>query len=528
VSGGSSKSTKAYAKKNSSAFSDERSELGRQQALIRNQSTDVRTSTSVYDCYETVKVLGEGSLGNVELVQHKGSGRFYALKSIITELISESFLMELRNEVEVLRGLDHPNIVKLYETYEEGKNMYLVMQSCTGGDLYSRLPYSEFDAAKIISSISSAVAYMHKRNIIHRDLKFENVVFTNDGPDAVVKVIDFGLSKIYTQENRYMFDICGTLYTMSPQVIRGVYTNAADVWAIGVMAYMLLSNKKPFYHRNRDTVIQKIINVDYNFNGKGWKNVSDEAKDFVAHCLIAQPKMRMTAVQACDSTWLTNMKQLEGKSRMSQEEFISTVKENLEAYAGACELKKIALTIVAHKSNSNEILMLLNAFKEIDKDHDGEISKQDFIELMSGFDYTREEIDSMFSKLDVYAEGVIQYTEFIAASLEAVGKVEETRLREAFDRLDVDNSGFITKDNLRDVLGKDYSDELAEKYISEVDNDNDGMIGFDEFLQVFRDEKEQSIKKQKVDARNSRQIFDMAAIQFDSVPELADTLREGV
>lgn len=277
-------------------------------------------------------------------------------------------------------------------------------------------------------------------------VKFENVVFSNDGPDAVVKVIDFGLSKVYTSENRYMFDVCGTLYTMSPQVIRGVYTNCADMWAIGVIAYMLLSNKKPFYHRQREVVMEKIINVDYNFRGKGWQNISDDAKDFVARCLVAQPKGRMTAVQACDSKWLNNMKQLEGKSKMSQEEFAATIKENFEAYAGACQLKKLALTIVAHKSNSNEILMLLNAFKEIDKDHDGEISKQDFIELMSGFDYTREEIDSMFSSLDVYAGGFIQYTEFIASSIEAVGKVEETRLREAFDRLDVDSSGYITRE----------------------------------------------------------------------------------
>lgn len=515
-------------RKQSSAFSEPRNELGRQQALIRNNANN-RQSFSIDKFYERVKILGEGSLGSVELVKKKGSDRQYALKSIITELVSEEFLQELRNEVEVLRDLDHPNIVKLYETYEDGRNLYLVMQSCTGGDLHSRLPYSEFDAANIIASISSAIAYMHKKNIIHRDLKFENVVFSNDGPDAVVKVIDFGLSKVYTSENRYMFDVCGTLYTMSPQVIRGVYTNCADMWAIGVIAYMLLSNKKPFYHRQREVVMEKIINVDYNFRGKGWQNISDDAKDFVARCLVAQPKGRMTAVQACDSKWLNNMKQLEGKSKMSQEEFAATIKENFEAYAGACQLKKLALTIVAHKSNSNEILMLLNAFKEIDKDHDGEISKQDFIELMSGFDYTREEIDSMFSSLDVYAGGFIQYTEFIASSIEAVGKVEETRLREAFDRLDVDSSGYITRENLRDVLGKDYSDEVAEKYIREVDIDEDGQIGFDEFLKIFRSDKEQNIKAQTrtLGARSSQHILGVAAAKFDMMPELKGTLGEG-
>lgn len=124
-------------RKQSSAFSEPRNELGRQQALIRNNANN-RQSFSIDKFYERVKILGEGSLGSVELVKKKGSDRQYALKSIITELVSEEFLQELRNEVEVLRDLDHPNIVKLYETYEDGRNLYLVMQSCTGGDLHSR------------------------------------------------------------------------------------------------------------------------------------------------------------------------------------------------------------------------------------------------------------------------------------------------------------------------------------------------------------------------------------------------------
>ena len=156
----------------------------------------------------------------------------YAMKSIHLEQFTQQiFIDELRNEIAILKNLDHPNIVRAIETFEFRGKISIVMELCSGGDLYARDPYSEAEAARIVSSILSAIAYMHSRKIVHRDLKFENVLFVNTSPMSDVKLIDFGLSKVYV--DRRFTDICGTIYTMAPEVILGQHTEKADMWSIG-------------------------------------------------------------------------------------------------------------------------------------------------------------------------------------------------------------------------------------------------------------------------------------------------------
>jgi hypothetical protein len=205
------------------------------------------SNRNVHDYYQMVRMLGEGSMGSVACVQKKalavggsaytvrksgwfgktvlrkkvpdevidGSNhRYYALKSIIISRVSNEFLDELRNEIDILRTLDHPNIVKAYEVYESKINVYVVMQYCSGGDLFSRVPYSEKESAQIVRKLLSAVAYMHKHNVCHRDIKFENIMFENEDPNAEIKLIDFGLSKVYSTEKQFMSEGVGTIYTM--------------------------------------------------------------------------------------------------------------------------------------------------------------------------------------------------------------------------------------------------------------------------------------------------------------------------
>lgn len=454
---------------------------------------------SVYEDYEIISNLGVGSLGSVDLAVRKNSNHSnggvrqkYALKSIITSRLSDDFKLELINEIKLLSILDHPHIVRLYDVYQIRGNHFLVMQCCNGGDLWSRTPYTEAEAIKIVESICSAVSYMHARQIMHRDLKFENVVFETKDENSPVRVIDFGLSKKYTNARRFMHDTCGTLYTMSPQVLRGAYTSHADNWAIGVIAYTLLSNKKPFYGRDKNALVSKILEGSYSFSGKGWKNVSHKAKLFVRQLLVVEPNERMTASEALNHEWLNS--KVASMGRISTDEYKSILAENMEEYGKACELKKVALTLLAHKANSEKLLHLHNAFKKYDTGHDGVIRKSEFVEMMKQFNYANDdEIDSMFSSMDVFNDGYIQYVEFIAATLEARGSIEEYALREAFDHLDSDKSGFITKEDLRQILGKDYSDAKAEQMVKDADLNNDGKISFQEFIHQFRSQTNSAV-----------------------------------
>ena len=136
------------------------------------------------------------------------------------------------------------------ETFEHRNQIFIVMELCQGGDLYSRDPYTEEEAARIIGSILSAISYMHEFSIAHRDLKYENILFVSDHPKSEIKLIDFGLSKVYG-DNAQLTDGVGTIYTMAPEVLKGNYSQTADIWSIGVIAYMLLSSQMPFYGRKR-------------------------------------------------------------------------------------------------------------------------------------------------------------------------------------------------------------------------------------------------------------------------------------
>jgi len=493
-----------------SVVSEEEKNNSLRRNMMRSRDDDV------YKYYEVIKNLGEGSLGAVSSARKKAVGgsaytetkqkfgvftvkkkkdspimstssehqREYALKSIQLGRVSTEFLDEMRNEIDILRTLDHPNIVKAYEVFETKRQIHIVMDLCAGGDLYTRGPYSEKQSAAIVGKILSGVAYMHQKNICHRDLKFENIMWESTHKDAEIKLIDFGLSTKYLP-GRYMSEGVGTIYTMAPQVLKGVYTEQADLWSIGVMTYMLLSSTKPFYHRKRRYMIDRILRCDYNFHGKQWLHVSQPAKDFVAALLKLNPGERLTAQQALDHEWLKNSFAL--SDRRPDEADMENIAGHITNYGKAGEMKKLALMVMAHKSSTDDIMKLRKVFDQYDASNDGEITLSEFkTELGKQGAYSDEEIEKIFASVDVNKEGTVSYVEFLAATLEAHGHIEEDRLAEAFDRIDSDDTGYISRKNLKAMLGKEFTEEKVDKLLSECDLDGDQKISFDEFQKAFR------------------------------------------
>ena len=162
---------------------------------VASKSTKL-TSSDMFTSVNTINTAASTESSSGFNTTSSISKQLYAMKSIHYNLISDpTFVDELRNEIAVLKTLDHPHVVKVMETYDYQKEMFVVMEVCSGGDLYARDPYTEADAARITAAMLSAVSYMHRRGVIHRDLKFENVLFVNDSPKSEIKLIDFGLSK---------------------------------------------------------------------------------------------------------------------------------------------------------------------------------------------------------------------------------------------------------------------------------------------------------------------------------------------
>lgn len=507
------------------------------------------SNRDVTQYYEIVKKLGEGSMGSVTCVRRKpgsvgGSAyttnkrtwfggillrrkqvpedvlassekKLYALKSIIISRVSKQFLDELKNEISVLQSLDHPNIVKAYEVYESRVNMYIVMEYCSGGDLYTRIPYSEKQSAKIIGKLLSAIAYMHEHNISHRDIKFENIMFESEEEDAEVKLIDFGLSKICDPKSQYMTDEVGTIYTMAPQVVRGVYTSAADCWSLGVVTYMLLSNSKPFYGKTRRDILRKILKGTFSFYSPIWSNITEESKDFVRCLIEVDPTKRSTAVQALKHPWLEINFPLH--KRAPDFRTMESIPESMRRYGEVSEFKKMALMIIAHQSSTDEIIQLRKAFDQFDVANDGTINFQEFRNAIKSIcsNYSDEDIETMFKNVDVGHDDKIYYLEFLASTLEAHGRITEERLAEAFDRMDSDDSGFISKENLMELMGVDYSEEKFESIMKDIDTDCDGKISFEEFMDHFRKDQYDYVKELRpLDEGISEHSSDADVLQY--------------
>ena len=214
--------------------------------------------------YNFIQELGHGSYGHVIRVQNITTGHIYACKKMNKRQIKNK--QRFKTEIDLLRATDHPNIIKLYDIYEDSVFIYLIMEECTGGEFFDRLAkrakqnkmYTERDAAKIFKQIAQAVNYLHAHGVCHRDLKPENILFSTIAEDSQVKLIDFGLSKIFNGEDNEMKGSVGTTFYMAPEVINDKYNEKCDIWSCGVILYILLSGNVPFNGRDEREITQKI------------------------------------------------------------------------------------------------------------------------------------------------------------------------------------------------------------------------------------------------------------------------------
>jgi serine/threonine protein kinase len=222
-------------------------------------------------------------------------------------------------------------------------------------------------------------------------------MFENKSPGAQTKIIDFGLSKKFSGAPKFMGERVGTIYTMSPQVLQGIYNSKADLWSIGVITYMLLCTSKPFYDRNRRRMIEMIEKGIYKRDGLAWDNLSLEAKDFVQRLLVVDPNRRMNAAQALQHPWLVNRAQLPNEKPSS--EVLASIDDALTSYVHTSALKKLALMIIAHRSTAPSIEALRSVFEEYDTSRDGVISFAELRAVLARCDFPDEEIHKVFASI---------------------------------------------------------------------------------------------------------------------------------
>ena len=437
------------------------------------------------DNYDVIKQLGKGGYGKVYEVKNKKTGEIRACKHL--SKLSIKNLEKFEREINILIKTDHPHIIKLYEIFESQRSLYLVMEECKGGEVFDKIiehiqskqMYSEKDAANMFLQLMSSIEYCHNNGICHRDLKPENLLYLNAGneKDNPIKVIDFGLSQIFT--DRKLKTKVGTAYYVAPEILMGDYNEKCDIWSAGVILYIFLSGDPPFNGPNDAAIYNKISQMKFSFPEKKWGNISNEAKDLIIH-MLAPEKERYNAKQVLAHPWFKNAKNTPLVDLNFDPMFFSD-------YIRGSGLKKASLLFIASRLDENEILNLKKIFEAFDKGKDGQISidelQQGLIQLKSSH-VNPNDVFNLFKTLDADKNGRIDYTEFLAATLDKKTYLKKERLFEAFCVFDKDNSGHISKQEIMEVLKTEKSQEKEiEKYIKAADKNGDGVIDYREFLE---------------------------------------------
>ncbi|XP_034471025.1 calcium/calmodulin-dependent protein kinase type II delta 1 chain isoform X2 [Hippoglossus hippoglossus] len=317
------------------------------------------TCTRFTDEYQLYEELGKGAFSVVRRCMKISTGQEYAAKIINTKKLSARDHQKLEREARICRLLKHPNIVRLHESISEEGFHYLVFDLVTGGELFedivAREYYSEADASHCIQQILESVNHCHVNGIVHRDLKPENLLLASKLKGAAVKLADFGLAIEVQGDQQAWFGFAGTPGYLSPEVLRkDPYGKPVDMWACGVILYILLVGYPPFWDEDQHRLYQQIKAGAYDFPSPEWDTVTPEAKDLINKMLTINPAKRVTATDALKHPWICQRSTV--ASMMHRQETV----ECLKKFNARRKLKGAILTTMLATRNFSVAKSLLN------------------------------------------------------------------------------------------------------------------------------------------------------------------------
>ncbi|CAD7935659.1 unnamed protein product [Amoebophrya sp. A120] len=492
--------------------------------------------------YTFMEKKGEGAFGKVCTVKHLRTGVLRACKSITLKNKDQAKLVE--TEIELMKELDHPNILRLYEVYyDEDTTIYLVTELCNGGSLFDRLifhtrnlkkPMSERQSGRYVQQILQALAYCHSMGIVHRDVKPDNVLFVTRKADSAVKVIDFGLSdfmrkieaaaktvKINADKEvladgirrslgipvpeipdplvRKVMPKAGTPHYMPPEMHhKSWYDAKADVFACGIMLYQMLTGVHPFFipgKDNAETAKQKIILCKVDWPADLWNNLTPLAKEITAKMLEEKPINRFDCVEALRHPWFNSSKKVTAPIRNS-------IVDSLLQFQQHNKLKQAVLRLLAKEVDEEKILELRDQFTAMDTSDDGILQLQEVVEAARnvGISVPNREIERMMFTLhgpglgEANLELGLNYRDFVSALVERKVVIEKNHLLEIFKRFeDPDDPGYITCDSIKksikahrrgDTRRTIQESDFASAELQEILGAGKTKINFETFLHV--------------------------------------------
>lgn len=450
------------------------------------------------DNFSMHEELGRGAFGSVCRATDNRNERVMAVKTIPKGSVKDP--NKLKQEFNVIRQMDHPHICKALECYEDTKYIYFVMELLMGGTLMeqltSREKFGEGPASHIMRQVMSALAYLHEANFIFRDLKTENVVFSNpEGKEPAdrrdVKLIDFGLC-CQIVKGAKICHAAGTPYSVAPELVTTPiqYDQKCDAWSAGVVLFMTLCGKYPFTAKSKDELMTKIRKEPCKFNAPAWKRVSGQAQALVSELLRKQADKRVSVGEALQHKWFSV------DSTPLDYDAMSDVVDGFRHFQQLNMFQKAAVTAVAWKALDSETAQLRDTFCALDRDGNGHITVSEVSKAIKGAGVPiPDNLKAILCEADTDGGGAIEYTEFLAACLDKRSCLREDVVMEAFRVFDQDGSGTISKKELLKVLAG-TSDRLRKNggkaiddVLCEYDSTGDAAIDVHEFMNMLEDVK---------------------------------------
>ena len=527
--------------------------------------------------YQKIKRIGKGSYGSVFKVMKKSTNLIRAMKVIPKNFQKDND--EILREINILKNLDHPNVMKIYEFLEDDKNYYLIQEFCDGGDLDTILKgkkiYCEFLVKFIMYQVFLAINYLHSNNIVHQDIKKKNITIVtlgeneeekklkpkdilrkfvkqktahldyynpitetedifikiNDDKEAQeelkkvkgiknlsskvkeylrelskreVKVIDFGEAIFMPQKKRYIDDISGTINYLSPELIRGQMIKELDEWACGVLMYYLLVGHPPFDGKTQDEIFDAIQGQALNLDVEELKDVSNECKDLISKLLERNVNKRIKANNALEHSFFKTgikMKKIVGGMENKQTEkvlntWIRLQKTNKKGNKNAGMFKKAVIAYMAlNFVEKEEEKKMKNLFYKLSNGDDKFlINRENFAKTIRTVtdNYSDEEIEDLFNKLDQNKNGIIEYEELVRGFSDREKLLNEKNMQEAFNFFDKDKDGTINWEEISKVVfqNKKMPKFFMKQFLEEIEQKNgkEVNITFEDFCKIIKAE----------------------------------------
>ena len=413
--------------------------------------------------YKIADKIGSGSFGKVYKVIYIPLNQARAMKVVSKDTLQyQDDDKKFLKEIEILSQIDHPNILKVFEYYQDNENYYVITELCSGGELYDQIyelnHFSEREAAIIMEQLLSAIMYIHSKNIVHRDLKPENILLENnkEKKNFYIKIIDFGTSNFFDKLTKLTLKV-GTPYYIAPEVLRKSYNQKCDIWSCGVILYILLTGTPPFNGNDENDIMKNVLKGKFSMEGDEWMKISKEAKDLTEKLLTYDIDKRISAEEAWKHPWIAKFAKMNPGEKSAHIIPIS----NIKFFTSRKKFQQATIAFLVHQASTSEMMKdLRKIFKEFDKNGDGQLS---YDEIKEGFklyfkndEIADTELNKLIQNIDLDKNNYIEYEEFLRVTVNLDLLMTDKNLRIAFDFFDKDKSGKLSHEEIKEVLCKDF------------------------------------------------------------------------